>query len=69
MSRSAKLFGNMPSSYGTIANVAATAAAITAVAAVCPMQWRSANRNEGSPMWAGLAKVAVIVWGAVMIFI
>jgi len=30
---------------------------------------RSANRYEGSPMWAGLAKVAVIVWGAVMIFI
>ena len=30
---------------------------------------RSANRYEGSPMWAGLAKVAVIVWGTVMIFI
>src|SRR5215207_9890621 len=29
---------------------------------------RSANRYQGAPMWAGLAKVAVIVWGAVMVF-
>ena len=30
---------------------------------------RSANRYQGPPMWAGLAKLAVVVWGAVMIFI
>ncbi len=30
---------------------------------------RSANRYSGAPMWAGLAKLAVVVWGAVMIFI
>jgi hypothetical protein len=30
---------------------------------------RSANRYQGPPTWAGVAKVAVVVWGAVMIFI
>ncbi|MGH6735922.1 MAG: hypothetical protein ACRECX_07555 [Methyloceanibacter sp.] len=30
---------------------------------------RSANRYSGPPMWAGLAKIAVVVWGAVMTFI
>jgi hypothetical protein len=30
---------------------------------------RSANRYQGPPMWAALAKVAVVVWGLVMIFI
>jgi hypothetical protein len=38
---------------------------VTAVVGVV----RSANRYQGPPMGAGLAKVAVIVWGAVMIFI
>jgi hypothetical protein len=38
---------------------------VTAVVGVA----RSANRYQGPPMWAGLAKVAVFVWGAVMIFI
>ena len=38
---------------------------VTAVVGVV----RSANRYQEPPMWAGLAKVAVIVWGAVMIFI
>jgi hypothetical protein len=30
---------------------------------------RSASRYQGTPVWAGLAKIAVIVWGAIMIFI
>jgi hypothetical protein len=30
---------------------------------------RGADRYQGPPMWAGLAKVAVIVWGAAMIVI
>jgi hypothetical protein len=30
---------------------------------------RSANKYQGPPMWAGLAKVAVVVWGTIMIFI
>lgn len=37
---------------------------LTAVVGV----WRSARRYEGPPKWAFL-KVAVIVWGAIMIFI
>jgi len=38
---------------------------LTAVVGV----WRSAQRYEGPPKWAFLAKVAVIVWGAIMILI
>jgi hypothetical protein len=30
---------------------------------------RSANRYQGPPKWAGLAKMAVVVWGAIMIFV
>ena len=30
---------------------------------------RSANRYQGPPKWAGLAKVAVVVWGTMMIFL
>jgi hypothetical protein len=30
---------------------------------------RSANRYRGPPMWAGMAKVAVIMWGAAMVVI
>jgi hypothetical protein len=30
---------------------------------------RSAQRYQGPPKWAVLAKVAVIIWGAIMIFI
>ena len=75
--------------YGTIANIAATAAAIAAVAAslpdavaiglfLVPVPYiltavvgvvRSADRYQGAPMWAGSAKVAVIMWGAAMIII
>jgi len=75
--------------YGTIANVVATAAAITAVAAslpdalaiglfLVPIPYiltavigvvRSADRYQGAPMWASMAKVAVIMWGAAMIVI
>ena len=30
---------------------------------------RSANRYAGPPHWAGLAKIAVLAWGIVMLFI
>ena len=30
---------------------------------------RSANRYDGPPVWATLARVAVLAWGALMIFI
>jgi len=75
--------------YGTIANIAATAAAIAAVVAglpdavaiglfLAPVPYiltavvgvvRSADRYQGPPMWASMAKVAVIMWGAAMIVI
>jgi hypothetical protein len=38
---------------------------LTAVVGV----WRSAQRYDGPPKLAFLAKVAVILWGAIMIFI
>ena len=31
--------------------------------------WRSADKYRGDPTWAGLAKAAVIVWGALMVFV
>jgi len=31
--------------------------------------WRSADKYRGDPTWAGIAKAAVIVWGALMVFI
>jgi hypothetical protein len=30
---------------------------------------RSANRYQGPPKWVGVAKIAVIVWGAAMVFL
>lgn len=70
--------------YGTIANIAATVAAIAAATAglpdvvaiaifLLPLPYilvavigivRSANRYQWPRHWAGMAKVAVIVWGA-----
>jgi hypothetical protein len=31
--------------------------------------WRSADKYRGDPTWAGIAKAAVIVWGALMVFV
>jgi hypothetical protein len=31
--------------------------------------WRSADKYRGDATWTGLAKVAVIVWGALMVFV
>lgn len=31
--------------------------------------WRSAGRYRGDPAWAGLAKVAVVAWAALMVLI
>jgi hypothetical protein len=31
--------------------------------------WRSADKYRGDPKWAGIAKAAVIVWGALMVFV
>ena len=30
---------------------------------------RSANKYQGAPEWATIAKIAVIVWGALMVFV
>jgi hypothetical protein len=38
---------------------------VTAVVGVL----RSADRYEGPPRWAGMAKVAVIMWGTAMVFL
>lgn len=75
--------------YGTIANIAATAAAVAAAAMglsdvvivtlfLIPVPYilvavvgvvRSANRYAGPSHWAGMAKIAVLAWGMVMVFI
>jgi hypothetical protein len=31
--------------------------------------WRSADQYRGDPTWAGIAKAAVIGWGALMVFV
>jgi hypothetical protein len=31
--------------------------------------WRSADKYRGDSTWAGIAKAAVVVWGALMVFI
>jgi hypothetical protein len=31
--------------------------------------WRSANKYRGDPTWAGIAKAAVILWAALMVFV
>jgi hypothetical protein len=31
--------------------------------------WRSADKYRGDSTWAGIAKAAVIVWGALMVVI
>jgi hypothetical protein len=31
--------------------------------------WRSADKYREDPTWAGIAKAAVIVWGALMVFV
>ena len=61
----AAVAGGLPDALGVGLFLTPFPYILTAVVGVV----RSANRYQGPPMWAGLAKVAVIVWGAVMIFI
>jgi hypothetical protein len=76
------VYGTIANVVATAAAIAAVAASLPDALAIglflVPIPYiltavigvvRSANRYQGPPMWAGLAKVAVIVWGAVMIFI
>ena len=56
--------GDLPQCQGEIG--ATVAVPIVSAAAVC---LGSADRCQESPTWAGLAKVAVIMWGAAMILI
>jgi hypothetical protein len=75
--------------YGTIANIVATSAAIAAatvglpdVITVClfmsPLPYiltavvgvvRSADKHQGAPEWATTAKIAVIAWGVLLVFV
>ena len=76
------VYGTIANVVATAAAIAAVAASLPDALAIglflVPIPYiltavigvvRSANRYQGPPMWAGLAKVAVIVWGTVMIFI
>jgi hypothetical protein len=76
------VYGTIANVVATAAAIAAVAASLPDALAIglflVPIPYiltavigvvRSANRYQGPPMWAGLAKLAVIVWGAVMIFI
>jgi hypothetical protein len=76
------VYGTIANVVATAAAIAAVAASLPDALAIglflVPIPYiltavigvvRSANRYQGPPMWASLAKVAVIVWGAVMIFI
>jgi hypothetical protein len=31
--------------------------------------WRSADKYRGDPTWPSIAKAAVIIWGALMVFV
>ena len=78
----AVVYGTIANIVATAAAVASVAAGLPDTVAIglflIPVPYiviavvgvvRSANKYQGPPMWAGLAKVAVVVWGAVMIFI
>ena len=76
------VYGSIANVVATAAAIAAVAAglpdAVAIVLFLVPIPYiliaiigvvRSANRYEGPPMWASMARVAVIVWGAAMILV
>ena len=76
------VYGTIANIVATAAAIAAVAAGLPDAVAIglfmVPVPYiltavvgvvRSANRYQGPPMWAGVAKVAVIMWGTAMIVI
>ena len=75
-------YGTIANILATIAAIAASTAGLPDVIAIAifllPLPYiltavigvvRSANRYQGPRNWAGMAKVAVIVWGAAMVLL
>lgn len=75
-------YGTIANIVATIATIAAATAGLPDVIAIAifllPLPYiltavigvvRSANRYQGPRNWAGMAKVAVIVWGAAMVLL
>ena len=80
--RAAIVYGTIANVVATAAAIAAVAVGLPDAVAVglflSPVPYiliavigvvRSANRYQGEPQWAGLAKVAVIVWGLAMVML
>ena len=76
------VYGTIANIVATAAAIAAVAAGLPNAVAIClflvPVPYiltaivgvmRSADRYQGPAKWASLAKVAVVMWGAGMIFI
>lgn len=76
------VYGTIANVVATAAAIAAVAASLPDALAIglflVPIPYiltaiigvvRSADRYQGPPMWASMAKVAVIMWGAAMIVI
>ena len=76
------VYGTVANIVATAAAIAAVAIGLPDIVAIgfflAPIPYiltavvgvvRSADRYEGSPRWASMAKIAVIMWGAAMIFI
>lgn len=75
-------YGTIASIFATVAAIASVAMSLPDAVAVglflIPVPYiliavvgvmRSANRYDGPPIWASLARVAVLVWGVLMILI
>jgi hypothetical protein len=75
-------YGMIVNIVATVAAIATVAAGLPDALAIClfltPLPYiltfavgvfRSADKYRGPPQWATLAKMAVIVWGAVMVFL
>ena len=75
-------YGTIANIVATVAAVAAAAAGLPDAIAIAlfllPLPYiltavvgvvRSANRYKGPPKWAGMAKVAAIVWGVAMVLL
>jgi hypothetical protein len=75
-------YGTIANLVATGAAIAAATLSLPEVIALCfflsPVPYilaavvgvlRSANKHQGATEWATMAKIAVIVWGAVMVFV
>jgi hypothetical protein len=75
-------YGTIANIVATAAAIATVAAGLPDALAIClfltPLPYiltavvgvvRSADKYRGAPEWATMAKIAVILWGAVMVFL